>query len=249
MSNYLIRELEEIYARYGFETAKIYDQEDVIVFTLKTGYFDNADIVPLSENSKTGTAFAEFSSAGYACTTRKYLKAKQTENELFKGFFSVSTILDRLKRDYLQFTDNIVQLFADDAKYTYINAPYSVNGTKGTLSPAEEVISRLTSNKPTLFLIEAAAGFGKTCTAYEIVNLLIQNTDYLPLFSELSRNRKAPIFRYVLLDEIDRKFPTLSSRLVQTEMVNGRILTVLDGFDELYVKLMTQMSSINKNQC
>lgn len=236
MSNYLIRELEEIYARYGFETAKIYDQEDVIVFTLKTGYFDNADIVPLSENSKTGTAFAEFSSAGYACTTRKYLKAKQTENELFKGFFSVSTILDRLKRDYLQFTDNIVQLFADDAKYTYINAPYSVNGTKGTLSPAEEVISRLTSNKPTLFLIEAAAGFGKTCTAYEIVNLLIQNTDYLPLFSELSRNRKAPIFRYVLLDEIDRKFPTLSSRLVQTEMVNGRILTVLDGFDELLRK-------------
>ena len=236
MSIPLRRELEEIYKRYGFETAKLYDAEGVVVFTLKTGYFDNADIVPLSEDAQTDKAFKDFSDAGFACTIRKYLTAKQTEHELFQGFFSVSSILDRLNRDYCQFTSGIVRPFADDAKYTYINAPYSVNGKKGELSPAEEVVSRLGANKPMLFLIEAAAGFGKTCTAYEIVNLLIRNADYLPLFSELSRNRKAPIFRYVLLDEIDRKFPTLSSRLVQTEMVNGRVVTILDGFDELLRK-------------
>lgn len=236
MSTPLKRELEDIYKRYGFETAKIYDTENVIVFTLKTGYFDNADIVPLSENAQTDKAFKDFSDAGFACTVRTYLTAKQTEYELFKGFFSVSSILDRLDKDYSQFTSSIVRPFADDAKYTYINAPYSVNGKMGGLSPAEEVVSRLGANKPILFLIEAAAGFGKTCTAYELVHLLIRNADYLPLFSELSRNRKAPIFRYVLLDEIDRKFPTLSSRLVQTEMVNGRIVTILDGFDELLRK-------------
>ena len=236
MSTPLRRELEEIYKRYGFETAKLYETEGVVVFTLKTGYFDNADIVPLGEDAQTDKAFKEFSAAGFACTARKYLTPKQTENELFQGFFSVSSILDRLDRDYSQFTSGIVRPFADDAKYTYINAPYSVNGKKGELSPAEEVVSRLGASKPMLFLIEAAAGFGKTCTAYEIVHLLIRNADYLPLFSELSRNRKAPIFRYVLLDEIDRKFPTLSSRLVQTEMVNGRVVTILDGFDELLRK-------------
>lgn len=236
MSITLKLELEEIYKRYGFETAKVYDLEGVIVFTLKTGYFDNADIVPLNEQAQTEKAFREFSAAGFACTTRNYLTAKQTEYELFKGFFSVGSILDRLERDYSQFTTNIVRPFADDAKYTYINAPYSVNGTKGERSPADEVVSRLGASKPMLFLIEAAAGFGKTCTAYEIVHLLIRNADYLPLFSELSRNRKAPIFRYVLLDEIDRKFPTLSSRLVQTEIVNGRVVTILDGFDELLRK-------------
>ncbi len=236
MSIPLRRELEEIYKRYGFETAKLYETEGVVVFTLKTGYFDNADIVPLGEDAQTDKAFKDFSAAGFACTVRKYLTPKQTENELFQGFFSVSSILDRLDRDYSQFTSGIVRPFADDAKYTYINAPYSVNGKKGELSPAEEVVSRLGASKPMLFLIEAAAGFGKTCTAYEIVHLLIRNADYLPLFSELSRNRKAPIFRYVLLDEIDRKFPTLSSRLVQTEMVNGRVVTILDGFDELLRK-------------
>lgn len=228
--------LREIYKRYGFEVAKIYSEEEVIVFTLKTGYFDNADIVPLNKNSNTEKAFSDFSKAGYACTTRDYVSPEKTELELFKGFFSVSTIIDRLKKDYNQFTENIVRPFSDDAKYKYINAPYSVNGKIGEKSPAEEVIFRLNEKKPILFLIEAAAGFGKTCTAYEIVNILTNNESYLPLFSELSRNRTAPIFRYVLLDEIDRKFPTLSSRLVQTEIMNGRVITILDGFDELLRK-------------
>lgn len=236
MDSSLKRELEEIYKRYGFEAAKAYETESVVVFTLKTGYFDNADIVPLSRDARTERAFDEFSKAGFACTVREFLTPKQTETELFKGFFSVASILDRLRKDYIQFTTSIVRPFADDARYEYINAPYSVNGKKGEKSPAEEVVSRLPETKPILFLIEAAAGFGKTCTAYEIVHLLISKCDYLPLFSELSRNRKAPIFRYVLLDEIDRKFPTLSSRLVQAEMMNGRVVTILDGFDELLRK-------------
>lgn len=111
-----------------------------------------------------------------------------------------------------------------------------MNGKDGSKSPAAEVVARLNTTRPILFLIEAAAGFGKTCTAYEIVHQLIQEKNHLPLFSELSRNRKAPIFRYVLLDEIDRKFPTLSSRLVQSEITNGRVIAILDGFDELLRK-------------
>lgn len=236
MDSQMRKDLEEVYRRYGFESARVYEAEEVVVFTLKTGYFDNADIVPMSANSNTEKPFHDFSSAGYACTVRKFLNTKQTEAELFKGFFSVDAIIDRLTKDYKTFTSSIVRPFADDARYEYINAPYHINGKSGALSPAAEVVARLKENRPILFLIEAAAGFGKTCTAYEIVNQLIQSTPYLPLFSELSRNRKAPIFRYVLLDEIDRKFPTLSSRLVQSEMINGRVITILDGFDELLRK-------------
>lgn len=234
MRNKFKTELEEIYKRYGFELAKSY--EDAVVFTLKTGYFDNADIVPLRADANTKQPFDDFSAAGYACTVRSYLEPKQTENELFKGFFSVTTILDRLRKDYDKFTENIVKPLAENAQYKYINAPYSINGRLGAKTPAEEVFERLNASHPILFLIEAAAGFGKTCTAYEIVHKLIQEKSHLPLFSELSRNRKAPIFRYVLLDEIDRKFPTLSSKLVQAEMVNGRVVTILDGFDELLRK-------------
>ncbi len=230
------KELTEVYSRYGFEFAKSYENGNVLVFTIKTGYFDNADIVPLTDISDTTTAFNDFSNAGFACTVRPVQTAGQAESQLFKGFFSVDSILERLTHDYDKFTRNIVAPFSASATYQYINAPYRVNGQIGELTPADEVASRLNTDKPTLFLVEAAAGFGKTCTAYELVHLLTERGDYLPLFSELSRNRQATIFRYILLDEIDRTFPILSSRLVQTEMKNGRIVTILDGFDELLRK-------------
>lgn len=230
------RRLEEIYRRYGFEVARNYEQDQVVVFTLKTGYFDNADIVPLSESAQTDRAFKDFTDTGYACTRRPVLTPEEAEKQLFKGFFSVESILDRLENAYIRFTSSIVAPFSVDAKYEYINAPYLVNSKAGTTSPAEEVLSRLSEVKPTLFLIEAAAGFGKTCTAFELVHLLRERGEHLPLFSELSRNRQARVFRYILLDEIDRTFPVLGSRLVQAEMVNGRVITILDGFDELLRK-------------
>jgi hypothetical protein len=227
------RDLIEIYQRYGFEKS---DRGEVLVFTLKTGYFDNADIVPLSPGANTGPAFDEFTKTGFACTVRRLLSPGQAEKQLFKGFFSVDSILARLQSDYERFTSSIVSAFSGDAQYSYINAPYLINGQEGNSSPAEEVASRLENTKPTLFLIEAAAGFGKTCTAFELVSKLVKVGDYLPLFSELARNRQAVIFRHILLDEIDRTFPVLSSRLVQTEMKNGRVITILDGFDELLRK-------------
>jgi len=228
--------LISIYKQYGFELAKAYETDDALVFTLKTGYFDNADIVPLSEKSITENAFNEFQKIGFACTVRAIKSPEQAEIELFKGFFSVDSILYRLDNDYKKFTSNIVAQFSQSASYAYINAPYLVNGKRGTSTPTDEIISRLISEKPTLFLIEAAAGFGKTCTAYELVHELIKRHEHLPLFSELSRNRQAVIFRHILLDEIDNKFPTLSSKLVQSEMKNGRVITILDGFDELLRK-------------
>lgn len=236
MSREIRNALLDVYQRYGFELAKVYENEQILVFTIKTGYFDNADIVPLSDECDCTRAFNDFSQAGFACTVRNVLTPNQAEQQLFKGFFSVDSILARLKNDYDKFTKSIVAPFSQHAEYRYINAPYRVNGQIGSLTPADEVASRLCSDRPILFLIEAAAGFGKTCTAYELVHLLTQQGEHLPLFSELSRNRQATIFRYILLDEIDHTFPVLSSKLVQAEMKNGRIVTILDGFDELLRK-------------
>lgn len=236
MDQKLKSKLIEIYKRYGFETARYYENEQVLVFTLQTGYFDNADLVPLSLDSDTKVAFDEFTKAGFACTVRSAISAEKTEQQLFKGFFSVESVLERLESDYQKFTKNIVSVYSDKATYEYINAPYQINGREGFSSPADEVIKRIDSDKPTLFLIEAAAGFGKTCAAFELVNKLTKRGEHLPLFSELARNRQAVIFRHILLDEIDRTFPVLSSRLVQNEMKNGRVITILDGFDELLRK-------------
>lgn len=230
------RDLKLIYERYGFEFRKSYESGQVLVFTLKTGYFDNADIVPLADGADTSKAFEEFSKSGFACTVRPVQSSVEAEKLLFKGFFSVDSIRDRLKNDYQRFASSIVRPFSDSAVYKYMNAPYWIDGKLGEMSPPEEITSRLSQNKPVLFLVEAAAGFGKTCTAYELVKNIVERGDYLPLFSELSRNREARIFRHILLYEIDRTFPLLGSRLVQSEMINGRVVTILDGFDELLRK-------------
>ena len=82
--------------------------------------------------------------------------------------------------------------------------------------------------------MEAAAGYGKTCTVYEIINSLLSSEKVqVPLFVELSKNRNARLFRYVLQDEIDKKFTQLSSAVVIREIKTGRIPLIIDGFDEL----------------
>lgn len=228
-----LSKLEFIYRSYGFDVAGKYDEGKVYVFTIKNGYFDNADIVALDQSANTDDSFNQYTSLGYACSRKEFKSLKEVEDQLFKGFFSVQTIIDRLLANYERFTSSLVKPFSPDATYKYINAQYLVNGKPGQSSPYEEVVARLDEQKPILFLIEAAAGFGKTCTAYELVKNIVTRTDYLPFFAELSRNREARIFRYILLDEIDRTFPVLSSRLVKAEITNGRVITILDGFDEL----------------
>lgn len=224
------------YRRYGFNLARDQSKDNILVFTLKTGYFDNAEILKLSNDANTTGAFSEFSKAGYACTIREPVIPEQVEEILFQGFFSAEITRERLLDDYRRFSGDIAKPYGQKAEYTYIHAPYQINGKAGTSNVPNEVISRMPEAGPILFLIEAAAGFGKTCTALEVVKLLAQHPKYLPLYAELSRNRQARIFKHILLDEIDRTFPLLSSALVNTEIKSGRIAAILDGFDELLRK-------------
>lgn len=224
------------YKRYGFSLIRETVNGDVLVFTLKTGYFDNAEIIKFDKHTDTNDLFNEFSTAGYACTVKTAEKPEQVEEELFNGFFSVQSTRKRLIEEYNRFANALVKPYGGNAKYEYIKAPYHIDGKEGQNSPPEEVLSRINEDKPILFLIEAAAGFGKTCTAQEIAKLLTNNTNRLSFYAELSRNRQARIFRYILLDEIDRTFPLLNSNLVQTEIKKGRISVILDGFDELLRK-------------
>lgn len=225
-----------IYRRYGFTLARTAANDAAIVFTLKNGYFDNAEIIKLDPNFDPKELFDEFSRGGYACVVREAITPEAAEQQLFNGFFSVESTKERLKDDYRRFATSLVKSYGEKATYQYIKAPYQINGKAGELDVPREVLARMDDERPVLFLIEAAAGFGKTCTAQEISKLLANSTKRLPLYAELSRNRQARIFRYILLDEIDRSFPLLSSRLVQGEIGNGRVSVILDGFDELLRK-------------
>ena len=222
-----------IYTKYGFILQKEYEESNTLVFLMKAGYFKNVDIVPIAEIYDSKPAFKDFSELGYACSIREYILPSLVEKHLFDGFFSIDSNRERLAHDYIKFTDTIIRPFGSHVQYSYLNAPYYIDEKIGDSNIVEEIVSRLDLNKPILFLVEAAAGFGKTCSAYELVSKINNMDGKIPLFAELSRNRQARIFKHILLDEIDRTFPLLSSRLVQHEILNGRVIPILDGFDEL----------------
>ena len=244
----LINKLEVIalYERYGFKIINTKD-DYIMVCTINNGHYYNADIVILNDSSSGEKIFKEYTNAGYACKIREYSSIKDVSETLFKGFFNVNNSKERLNKSYEKFTNSLVSNFSENSHYSYINSSYFINGEKGTLDVIAEITNRLEDSKPTLFLIEAAAGFGKTCTAYELLNEIVSHYhDLLPLFTELSRNRQAKIFRYVLLDEIDNFFPTLSSKLVRLEIKDGKVPVILDGFDELLHTKLDDNDEINE---
>lgn len=235
-----VAELRKLYKQYGFEEVET-NEPGIYVFTYRSGHFHNADIISIYNKGDEEKVFNEFKRSGYACKIRTYPNNQSIERTLFRGFFSAEATRKRLQREYGRYTDAIAKAHSDQGRYEYINSQYSINDVPGNSSVVSEIYSRLKSPKPALFLIEAAAGFGKTCTAYELLKEIIESSDdMVPLFSELSRNRQAKIFRYVFLDEIDRSFPLLRSTLVRAEIQNGNVPVILDGFDELLPQTKTR---------
>jgi hypothetical protein len=225
--------LDKLYSRYGF---KVLDTPSASVraYSLRTGYFLNADIVGLEESNAVQEVKRDLEESGYACSIRSFSSLEDAEAQLFSGFFAAESSRERLSQEYDRFAAKISRTLGRE--YEYIAGPFQA--TPSASQPGESVIDLLLrllrSEGPTLVILEAAAGFGKSCTAYEVLRkMLLRTNDQIPLLTELSLNRQAKIFRYVLLDEIDRNFPSLKSELVREQIQAGRMPLIVDGFDEL----------------
>ncbi|MEQ8470373.1 MAG: hypothetical protein RIC35_04270 [Marinoscillum sp.] len=232
-------ELDRLYTKYGFTIRK--DSDKVRVYLFEKGRYFGADIVPLNSDAEAKDLALdikkEYSEISYATQVRNYEKLRDAELELYKSFFSYDTTRKRIFQRYSKFAENQMKLNGG-SKYEYINSPFEINNKPPIDGNIISNINRaLNQQNPQLIIIEAAAGYGKTCTAYEILKFLIDSKDCEnPLLTELSRNRVAKIFRYILLDEIDREYPSLNSDLVKHEIQTGRIPLIIDGFDELLDK-------------
>lgn len=231
--------LDRLYKSYGFESEN--KEDDVKVFLYRKSRYIGVDIIPMN-NTESSFQLAErkkqqYSELGYAVNLKYIKNNEDAEIELFRSFFSYIPTKERLKRKYQDFEKRQAKQLLG-YKYEYIESPYEIFPTIPSDSIFATILDKLFSNYPELIILEAAAGYGKTCTAYEILkNLIPVDNDKLPIFTELSRNRGAKIFRYILLDEIDLEFPSLDSPLVIKEIKNGRIPLIIDGFDELLEKV------------
>lgn len=229
------KKIIKLYHTYGFEDGPA--TEKYLVFYSQQGYFQNAEIVILDEAlSDEYIDKGGYEELGYSVRIRRFSSIEQAHEVLFKGFFNVQNSNRKLRQEYDAFQAQQREKL-NNIKYEYINAPFTENGSVKSISIIDRIQELFEAQGCQLVILEASAGYGKTCTSYEVIRSLIDHfPDNITILTELSKNRRASIFRYVLLSEIDQKFPTLSSELVKYEISCGRVFLLIDGFDELLSK-------------
>ena len=201
--------------------------------------FDSYDIVEL-QNLKT-----EFSSQGYAVRICEPQDTADIENYLFNWFFRVEQSNKRIKERYRQYGDSVINSYGisdrEHEQYNYIDIPYKVENDLETVKTGyrrgliPSIRKELAAKGPRLIIVEAAAGFGKTSTAMELLNSYAdEKKNIRPFYMELYKDRQATIFRYLFLSQIHREFQVLmDDEIVNYNIEQGRIPLIIDGFDEL----------------
>lgn len=229
----LVKEsIKELYKMYGFDFLE--EKEGIISFAYKFGVFSNAEIVVIDDSIKDSfieDVAGDYEAGGYRTAIFRCNDYEKIHMHLFNSFFSVNQSRKRLNEEYLLFCEKQKENLHND--YRYIASKNEEGGAYGD-DCVTRIVNSIDKQHPILSIIEAAAGYGKTCTAFEIIRVMLtRNEKEMPLLIELSKNRNARIFKYVLQDEINQKFSQLSYELVLYEIKNGLIPLVIDGFDEL----------------
>lgn len=240
------KEVTNLYLQYGFEKGPSNDQ--YLVFFSQRGYFQNAEIVLLYGDVDQGIIDKnEYESLGYSVRIRQFSDVASVHDALFDGFFSTGLSNKRLLSEYDSFCLQQSRKLAN-IEYKYVGGSFVESGSLQNGSVIDRILEVFALESRQLIILEASAGFGKTCTSFEVIKQLIQRMPAkIPLLAELSKNRKASVFRYVLLSEIDQKFPALSSELVTNEIQDGRIFLIIDGFDELLSKSCSTQQDAEKS--
>jgi uncharacterized protein YjbI with pentapeptide repeats len=240
-----IQAFDTLYLRYGYTLKKRLSNNQIRVYTLNKGVYFGADIIVKNADENCQDILKQLSDAGYACRLKVFQTIQEAENFLFESFFHSTQLTERLQNRYKHFTQSQSDILK--VEYEYIPVSYLLENEefKPEKNIIESVTSKLTSAGAQLIIIEAAAGYGKTCTSYEIINKVsIDIKSLSPIFTELSRDRRAAIFKHILQDVIVNEFHSLlDEELVIHEIQNGKIPLIIDGFDELLSKEQDKASS------
>ena len=233
MKEDIMKNIIDVYLLYGFELAE--EAKDYLVFTYTNGYFSNAEIVKLNDKDCTKCK-EKYEALSYSVTIISCSDVEKLHKKLFAGFFSIRQSKIKNAKEYADYCEKQKQKFLI-SKYEYLNCDYAIDESIYEDGLVDCIYSKLSETGPQLIILEAAAGYGKTCTSFEVLQRFSAcDETRVPLMTELSKNRKASIFKYVLLSEIDSKFPALSTKVVNFEIKNGNVPLIIDGFDELLSK-------------
>lgn len=187
----------------------------------------------------------KYGEMGYAVRVCAKSNSEDLENYLFKLFFQVKETNKRSLNRYNDYVESIMESYGTSptqVQYEYIEIPFELEENFSSVSVptdislVDSIIQHLEKEGPQFIIVEACAGFGKTSTAYEVLRKYAK-TDYRPFLMELARDRIAPTFQYLLVNQIDKEFSVkINSELVIQNIKNGNIPLIIDGFDELLSK-------------
>lgn len=228
-----------LYERYGYRTSEL--DEDYMIFVLENVMYPAVDILIFDEASENHLQKkSEYSAKGYGVRVTVYRGLSSIEDYLFKGFFRVDVVARQLEMDYSRYAEKQMRIYGrDKSEYRFIPIPYTVEvnfisevHTKGLV---DSIFSNMQGDRPVLIIIEAAAGYGKTSTAYELIHQYnTRMPEVRPFFMELAKDRTATNFRYLLLSQMEQQFDILlKNDVVLLNIRQGRIPLIIDGFDEL----------------
>lgn len=228
---------------YGFTVLKDLFP-NLIVFGQSFGYFTLATIVSFNPQTDVEEVVREYEEIGYNCNKKTYQTEEEAHMDLYEHFFKVELSKQRAQNEYSSYCTRQSEKLG--SKYRYVDSPFLIDDFQDKHGLVDLLCSTvLNTDEPVLCIIEAAAGYGKTCAAYELYRKLSSIEKIAPLFIELSKNRSAKLFRYVLLDEIDRKYSHIKADTVQNEIEAGLVPLIIDGFDELLSKAVNQIDSVS----
>lgn len=243
-----IKKIDKVYKLYGFEALTV---DGVRVYLYRQGRYFGVDIFDYQHTNNAEKVKESYSQLEYATSIKDYATPEEVELDLFNSFFGAKSFKTLIEHKYNEFIKKQELALPESAKYEYIQSMYSTircddNGyfifeeSKKGASIVDQVVDMVfqKNDKPLFVVIEAAAGFGKTCSSYELLHKInSQDHEMVPMYIELSRNREARIFKHILYNEIDKQFLyNIKSDIVIHEIKQGRIPLIIDGFDELLSK-------------
>lgn len=231
-----VEKIRETYKKYYFDE-DIEKHSNYFVVANVTGISPYGECIYWSKEEPT----LDSEIYGFEINKRRFESIDKLEQALFELVFKKNAVNKKQLFNYQSFINGAIFKSGSEQPYEYIQCSYTKNGESYNKensiidSIKHEIIS---TDNSQLILIEAAAGFGKTCTAYELMNSLINDEKFIgiPLLTELGRNKTARIFRYVLLDEVNRTIKSVDVELTTKAIQDGRICVIIDGFDELIHK-------------
>ena len=239
-----IEELDNLFLQYGYTLQE--KRENCRVYLLRQGMYYGAEIV-IFDGSEQAELAGDYGDSGFSVKRQHFKSIEEAEEYLFRGFFKTDVSRMEIESRYNDFAEKQVRPYGKDSgiNYKFIQMPFSVyndnyeEGKQG-INLLETIFSQIETPGAHLVIVEAAAGYGKTCTSHELYHTFLERESkraIKPIFTELSRNRDAKQFKYVLWSEIDKeKATTAKQDLVVYNIRKGRIPLIIDGFDELLSK-------------